>query len=71
MGSRENVLINTEKRLFYLSDDIDNETIGKMAFELLFLLQEDDEREAKEKDFKREPIKIYINSCGGSVYDMW
>lgn len=71
MGSREDVLINTEKRLFLLSNEIDNETIGKMAFNSLFLLQEDDEREAKEKDFERKPIQIYINSRGGSVYDMW
>lgn len=71
LASREDILINTDKRLFYISNDVDNETIGKMAFNLLFLLQSDDEREAKEKEFKREPIKIYVNSFGGSVYDMW
>lgn len=71
MAARDDVLLNTEKRLFYISNDIDNETIGKMCFNLLYLLQEDDNKEAKEKDFKREPIKIYINSYGGSVYDMW
>lgn len=31
---------------------------------------EDDDRDDREKDFKREPIRIYINSYGGSVYDM-
>lgn len=71
MASREDILINTDKRLFYISNEVDNETIGKTAFNLLFLLQSDDERESKEKEFKREPIKIYINSFGGSVYDMW
>lgn len=71
MDTREDILINTDKRLFYLSNDIDNGTIGKMAFNLLYLLQSDDERESREKDFKREPIKIYVNSFGGSVYDMW
>lgn len=67
----ENILSNTDKRLFYLSDDIDNTSIAKLCFNLLFLLQEDDNKESKEKDFKREPINIYINSYGGSVYDMW
>lgn len=71
MAIREDILLNTDKRLFYISNDIDNETMGKMCFNLLYLLQEDDNKEAKEKDFKREPIKIYINSYGGSVYDMW
>ena len=70
-NSREDILLNTDKRLFYISNDIDNETMGKMCFNLLYLLQEDDNKEAKEKDFKRKPIKIYINSYGGSVDDMW
>lgn len=65
------VSLNKEERLFYLSDDIDSQTIGRMAFNLLFLLQSDDEKEAKEKDFVRKPIRIYINSFGGSIYDMW
>ena len=71
MATKENIFTNTDKRLFYISDDIDNSSIGSLTFDLLFLLQQDDEKDAKEKDFKREPIKIYINSYGGSVYDMW
>ena len=63
-NTREDILLNTDKRLFYISNDINNETMGKTCFNLLYLLQEDDSKEAKEKDFKREPIKIYIN-------DMW
>lgn len=71
MAKTENILSNTEKRLFYLSDDIDNCSIGRMCFNLLYLLQEDDEKESKEVGFKREPIKLYINSGGGDIYDMW
>lgn len=71
MVSKDNVFSNVDKRLFYLSSDIDNSSIGRLCFDLLFLLQQDDEREKKERDFTREPIKIYINSFGGSVYDMW
>ena len=71
METKENIFTNTDKRLFYISDDINNSSIGSLTFNLLFLLQQDDEKEAKEKDFKREPIKLYINSYGGSVYDMW
>lgn len=71
MSNKDNVLLNIDKRLFYISDNIDNISIGRIAFNLLYLLQEDDEKESKEKDFIRNPIRIYINSCGGSVDDMW
>lgn len=70
-SNAENILINTDKRLFYLSDDIDSTSIGKMCFNLLCLLQQDDEDENEKRDFKREPIHIYINSVGGNIYDMW
>lgn len=46
-NNREDILVNTDKRLFYISNDIDNETMGKMCFNLLYLLQEDDNKEAK------------------------
>ena len=71
MGAKENTYSNREKRLFYLSDEVDNGSIGQLCWSLLLQLQDDDKKESKEKDFVREPIKIYINSFGGSVYDMW
>ena len=63
-STADNVLINTDARLFYISDDVDNASIGKMCFNLLYLLKQDDDDESKERNFKREPIKIYVNSCG-------
>lgn len=66
-----NVFINTDKRLFYLSNDINNSTIGELNFYLLNILQEDDKNDEEQKNFTRKPIKIYINSYGGDVYDMW
>lgn len=69
--TKDNTYTNGDERLFYLSDNVDNSSIGQLCWSLIFQLQDDDKREAKEKDFKREPIKLYINSCGGSVYDMW
>lgn len=72
MGStKENTYANTEKRLYFLSDDVDNESIGQLTWNILHQLAEDDEKDEKEKDYKREPIKIYINSYGGEIYDMW
>ena len=72
MGStRYNTYTNTNNRTFYLSDDVDNESIGKLMWDILYQIREDDKKDEKEKDYKREPIKLYINSYGGSVYDMW
>jgi len=69
--SKENVFCNTDERIFYLSDDINNSSMGDVCFNLLYLLQQDDKNEEEQKKFERKPIKIYINSGGGEVYDMW
>ena len=69
--TKDNTYVDENKRLIYISDDIDNSSMGQICWSLLYLLQEDEEKEEKEKNFVREPIKIYVNSYGGSVYDMW
>lgn len=69
--TKDNTYCNGDERLFYLSDDVDNSSIGQLCWSLLFLLQQDDKKEETEKNFVRKPIKLYINSYGGSTYDMW
>lgn len=71
MSRTENVLLDTNKRLFYLSDNIDNDTIGKICFNILFILKQDDKDESEKKDFQRKPIQLYVNSYGGNIRDMW
>lgn len=71
MSSRDNTYTNIDNRTFYLSDNVDNESIGKLTWGILQQIQEDDKKDEKEKDYKREPIKLYINSYGGFVDDMW
>lgn len=70
-STRENTFFNIDNRIFYLSDDVDNESIGRLAFNILCEIKKDDNNDEKEKNFERKPIKLYINSYGGSVYDMW
>ena len=69
--SKDSTFSNTNKKIFFLGDDIDNDSIGKLTWNLLHQILDDDEKDKKEKDYKRDPIKLYINSYGGSVYDMW
>lgn len=63
--------IYTSERLYLLSDDIDNASIGQLTWSILHQIKNDDEKDEKEKDYERKPIKLYINSYGGSIYDMW
>ena len=71
MSVKENVFVNVEDRIFYIHDSIDETSISTVCYWLLHLLKEDQDKENTEKDFNREPIKIYINSIGGNVLDMW
>lgn len=71
MADRNNVLINSDNRIFYLSDEIEVNTMSQINFQLIKLLMTDDQQEKEKKEYKREPIHIFINSYGGSTYDMW
>ena len=65
------IYCNSNNRLIYISDDINNCSIGAVCYNLLSIINDDDKQDEKEKNFTREPIKIYINSFGGELYDMW
>lgn len=72
MGStRDNVFINIENRTFYIHDAIDEDSMSRVCYNLIYLLNEDQKNDDSQKDYSRKPIKIYINSRGGKVDDMW
>lgn len=71
ISAKDNTYNNSDARTFLLSDEVDNESIGKLLWGIIDLIREDDEKDKKEKGYERKPIKLYINSLGGSVYDMW
>lgn len=58
-------------RLFFIYGDVNSRNCADVAYDITLLNLEDDHDDEREKDFKRKPIRIYINSFGGSVYDMW
>lgn len=56
-----------DKRLFDIYGDIDSRNCADVAYDISYINMEDDDRDDREKDYKREAIRIYINSYGGSV----
>lgn len=70
-SERSSILSCEDNRLYFLYGDITTKNCASIAYDITKINLEDNEKDKKEKDFKREPIHIYINSYGGSVYAMW
>jgi len=62
---------STENRLIYLAGEINSTTTSETCKQILELLERDNISENKEKNFTRKPIKLFIQSRGGNVRDMW
>ena len=56
-------------RNILLSDRIEQSTVGAIIRDIFEINFDDDQKSEVYKDWKREPIKLFINSYGGSVYD--
>lgn len=70
-STKENVYANSDNRIFYLSDEIDNSSMGFLCYCILNIIENDNRKEKNKKNFVRQPIKFYVNTNGGNVYDMW
>lgn len=70
-SSKGAVFSSKEDRLYYLYGEINARNCADIAYDITQTNLEDDEKDKKEKDYKRKPINLYFNSFGGSVYDMW
>ena len=58
-------------RILYLSGTINESSITNINKELLRIICQDEKDSSEKKNFKPQPIKLFINSFGGSVYDAW
>lgn len=68
----KNSYIDSDKRIVYLAGDIDEgEEIGQINSTLLSWILDDNQKDKEQKNFKRKPISLYINSYGGEVYGTW
>lgn len=55
-------------RICFVSEDVTDSLVKKITELIVRANIEDDEREEKEKNYERKPIKLYINSYGGDAY---
>ena len=62
---------NNDNRILYLSGTINETSISNINKDLLNLIAQDEKDSDEKKNFSPQPIKIFINSFGGSVYDAW
>lgn len=60
---------NEQYRNILLSDEIKAETVKPIIETIMQINNDDDEKENDYKDWERKPIKLFINSFGGSCYD--
>lgn len=65
--SKDNIYIDTEKRVVYFHTNVNEDTISKVNYWLLDVLRSDQSKEDSQKSFERKPIKFYINSYGGQI----
>lgn len=70
-NSRSTIFSSRDDRLYYIYGDITARNCADIAFDIAKINLDDDEDDDRKKDFKRDPIRLYVNSFGGSVYDMW
>jgi ATP-dependent Clp protease protease subunit len=56
-------------RRILLSDYIKAETVKGVIEKIMEINHDDDLKEADYKGWERKPIKLFINSFGGSIYD--
>lgn len=63
--------VNLETRTIFIAEELTTQNIGFVSFNLLHMIQEDNENEQTIKDYERQPINIFIASPGGEVTATW
>lgn len=62
-------IVNIKERQILLSKEIDEGSANDVIEAIFEINTDDDKKEGEYRDFKREPIELYINSPGGTIYD--
>ena len=62
-------IVEIKDRRILLSKEIDEGSANDIIKAIFEINIDDDKKENEYRDFKREPIELYINSPGGTIYD--
>lgn len=62
-------LVDMTTRTIYLNTGVNSDSVTDAIIAILNINAYDDEQEAKLKNYERQPIKLIVDSYGGSVYD--
>lgn len=62
-------LVDMTTRTIYLNTGVSSESVTEGVIAIMKINAFDDEQESKLKDYVRQPIKVVVDSYGGSVYD--
>lgn len=60
-----------KERIIILTEDITESNSGDLISHIIEINELDDKKEKKRNNYKRKPIKLYVNSYGGDIYVMW
>ena len=71
MSDNKVLISEKERRKVTIANEIDEETIALSIHYLQQFIDEDNEKDEKEKSYTRKPIHLYIQTFGGSLYDVW
>ena len=66
-----NVMYDAENRTFYLFDEVNELTVGALYANMMALIVDDNTNELQIIGYERPPIRLFINSHGGNICDMW
>ena len=58
-----------QKRKIIINQEINESLVERVMFQIMNFNHADAKSEAEDKDFKREPIEIYLNTPGGNLYE--
>jgi ATP-dependent Clp protease protease subunit len=71
MSMSANVFVDADRRTIFFHDAVNPNTMALVCSAMQSFIMIDDEMEETQKEYERPPIHLYINSPGGSLYDMW
>ena len=63
--------VNLDDRILYLSADVNATSIADICKQILAIEEVDRKGLEKFRNYTINPIRLYVQSFGGSIYDMW